>query len=1747
MVVDHEAIAELLFTKMQATATAKAAAPAQITFMNLAKVDDAATTPSSGEWDPNFSVRVASVSKQLELADLRRRGEQKPDDEDEFVRVFHRDPGAEAADAVRALAGGLPAETLEEALQHVKLGWADLDADEGGPAGHGAAGCLQKAAELRLRPRRADEIDYVADMAGGVTIAQFASFDFDIGRATRPVHDAWDDVRGQCNYTGDGGHCTEGSGEYEYKFESGYTAGAFEGTEYVQTDFMDSPDYSTWSDSYPYIDDENVTVTSGSDQHCDFDADQAERLGRRSSRQWDPGGGAAGELDRRRRGPCWEIDEDGVESVEAAHYEQATSWYEPMVVNAKLTSVYEGRLYSVRRARTRGREAILDSGADATVAGGSGAGTGGRQLHAVNIQGCNSKAAAWMYGGVPVTREVLVGDRRAECTTAANVVFSDQYEGAPLVSLLQEVDEINAELYVGRSGISYSIEVDGGDGPRRVGVPIRRVGNTLRIPFAVGETTQGTEDCFRMDTGSSGVNVKLVDSKRTCFGAHQAMGAEATTTELGVTVHVRRARRKVSMAVDSLQQMFLHRTCEVVELAAAKIPGLEVTEEDRGRWQRPSESRLMGQHPRHSRNSERAPVPGGLAVGEEWSWDWKGGGKTLPKNPWNYSMVLVGHEGVSKAIFPKVCKGKGDAAGKAHIPQTTLYVRSYGGASAGRAIVDPEFDVQTWRTVFHKANLAIKPTPPRAQDKNPAEAAIRQLFTDARAVRHGARLPPFFWPFAVMYASVMGMLLPTAAEAKKAGGKTKLEVWSGGRITVDPRNLLPFGAIGMVTYLPIFLTGGKYQSAQTFRSVKAWFLGWSTPVASPCMVWGRPVVRVGAEGKQTLGIQIIHSVDFTWLPEATVDRVLAFDMLQRQIDRVHPRVVDSADDIYGQHCWFPANQSPAHFESLDKRSEVVFETLLDVPDKVASNEAGFYTASHTVAQEEVAPATTSDEIFMLVPGPVEKVAPRSEAGYAKEPTPPGMGGDCGGGTRSTEDRARAEGAPAAAAADTPPPAVAPVEPVPPAPGETSSGADSTNAPDARTSEKASPRRSTRARATAKVYDPATGGSTGRDGRTNRRVGIAEQRGSAKGWRQLGRRGVEKLYRKGMAFLRIYAVLTVLTAADRTLTGSNAEPTYDQAMSSPLRGSWIGAMDEELKKQFEAGAYHWVPHSEYSGKFLIPMSWRLNVKLNADGSVKGFKARAYCGGHLQRKGEHYQETFSPCATIFVVRLVMALATIYDWELHHWDLTAAFLQSDLSEDDPDIYLLPPRGVKIPRGPDGRPMRLKLTRPLYGLKQSSLRLWQKLHGWFDERGFVSCLSDTCLMIKRVPGGFVMVLTWIDDILVVSNKLKFVNELEREFFDTDAGGFKGTSEGPANHYVGIGIQRDREKRVMELTQRNLCDKVFEAAHIDTEHPPKDKGLGAKGYKLPTRREQCDEEDRFQPRYEYRRVLGILLYVARVTRPDLMMVCCYLARHAADPGREHYRLLDRAVWYLYNTRELALTYSAENDTGLYLKVDAAFQDCPDSQKSTSGVLLMLAGAAIEWIAKRQSVVATSTMHSEVIALDSGMKVLVYALKIVGFIGLYCPNPIDVYEDNQSAIAFLCSPDFSLKGRVKHLRLKMAWVKETIMDGLVRLVYTKSEDNTADAMTKLLDRTTMERHRGVFMGHYPDPGRQNATTEMQDIGRNIEKEVYGARVSEVVVSVEEVGKCKALCASIVEEAEIELSRLVTHEVKRARVRSLSGR
>ena len=48
---------------------------------------------------------------------------------------------------------------------------------------------------------------------------------------------------------------------------------------------------------------------------------------------------------------------------------------------------------------------------------------------------------------------------------------------------------------------------------------------------------------------------------------------------------------------------------------------------------------------------------------------------------------------------------------------------------------------------------------------------------------------------------------------------------------------------------------------------------------------------------------------------------------------------------------------------------------------------------------------------------------------------------------------------------------------------------------------------------------------------------------------------------------------------------------------------------------------------------------------------------------------------------------------------------------------------------------------------------------------------------------------------------------------------------------------------------------------------------------------------------------------------------------------------------------------------------DADWGDCPDTARSTTGFVLMLAGAAIDWRSKLQPTVALSTVEAEAMAL----------------------------------------------------------------------------------------------------------------------------------------------------------------------------------
>ncbi|GJS81211.1 retrotransposon protein, putative, ty1-copia subclass [Tanacetum coccineum] len=128
----------------------------------------------------------------------------------------------------------------------------------------------------------------------------------------------------------------------------------------------------------------------------------------------------------------------------------------------------------------------------------------------------------------------------------------------------------------------------------------------------------------------------------------------------------------------------------------------------------------------------------------------------------------------------------------------------------------------------------------------------------------------------------------------------------------------------------------------------------------------------------------------------------------------------------------------------------------------------------------------------------------------------------------------------------------------------------------------------------------------------------------------------------------------------------------------------------------------------------------------DGEVHTYKARLVAKGCTQTYGIDYEETFSPVADIRAIRILIAIAAYYDYEIWQMDVKTAFLNGRLDE---DIYMEQPEGYVNPKYPN---RVCKLQRSIYGLKQAS-RQWNKR---FDEEikkfGFTQNRDEPCVLRK-------------------------------------------------------------------------------------------------------------------------------------------------------------------------------------------------------------------------------------------------------------------------------------------------------------------------------------------------------------------------------------------------------------------------------
>ena len=168
-------------------------------------------------------------------------------------------------------------------------------------------------------------------------------------------------------------------------------------------------------------------------------------------------------------------------------------------------------------------------------------------------------------------------------------------------------------------------------------------------------------------------------------------------------------------------------------------------------------------------------------------------------------------------------------------------------------------------------------------------------------------------------------------------------------------------------------------------------------------------------------------------------------------------------------------------------------------------------------------------------------------------------------------------------------------------------------------------------------------------------------------------------------------------------GRNTEPAnYHDAITRMDVDKWLKAMHAELQSLEDNNT--WVLCELPPGRRVMGTKWVFKIKVDAMNILERYKARIVAQGFSQIAGLDFNETWAPVVRIESVRVLLALAALFDLWIIHIDAKTAFLNGN---SDVELYVRQPEGFVDRRYPNHV---LRLCKSLYGLKQAP-RIWYLL----------------------------------------------------------------------------------------------------------------------------------------------------------------------------------------------------------------------------------------------------------------------------------------------------------------------------------------------------------------------------------------------------------------------------------------------------
>ena len=462
----------------------------------------------------------------------------------------------------------------------------------------------------------------------------------------------------------------------------------------------------------------------------------------------------------------------------------------------------------------------------------------------------------------------------------------------------------------------------------------------------------------------------------------------------------------------------------------------------------------------------------------------------------------------------------------------------------------------------------------------------------------------------------------------------------------------------------------------------------------------------------------------------------------------------------------------------------------------------------------------------------------------------------------------------------------------------------------------------------------------------------------------------------------------------------------------------------------------------------------------------------CGNFESKQPE--ETNYSGGADASAFRIMILLAARHQWEGASLDVKTAFLNAEMTfKDDEHLMLVLPPTFFVERGFMEKDTYYLPQKAVYGLRRSP-RLWgehrdeamRKFEVKVQEEG-----KDKKMKLKALDSepnlwkvvfeedeseemkGLVM--TYVDDLFIVGPQevTKAIREHVQKTWTTSSP--QDVSEVPIK-FLGMEVSKEWDHQA-----ERFAWFISQSSYVEDLLSTGEEKL--KTRKIPMTRDQASMEpiEEMPSQAQIRsaqKVVGELLWLVTRTRPDLMFS---VSRMGANILRSPQAVAEagiQAKGYLLGTKTLGLKYLLREDEDLVLNVFTDASYAPNAEESHGCCIVVVGSCPIFWKSGRQSTVTLSTAEAELTEVVEGMvageSISVILDELVGRL------PRMAWTDSQSGLSILTSEGGSW--RTRHLRLRSAYTRQCLQEGLWGIAHVPGEDMLADIGTKPLTGPRLE-------------------------------------------------------------------------------------